>query len=66
MLMTFELPVPAMREVIGAARRCSARIIVQPAPMLADSAAVASLPWEHMDVLVPNEIEARRCSVAAV
>ena len=58
-LMTFELPVPAMRETIGAARRCGARVIVQPAPMVADPAAVASLPWDHVDVLVPNEIEAR-------
>lgn len=58
-LMTFELPVPAMRATIDAGRRCGARVIVQPAPMLADPEAVASLPWECVDVLVPNEIEAR-------
>ena len=58
-LMTFELPVPAMRETISSARRWGARVIVQPAPVLADPAAVASLPWDHVDVLVPNEIEAR-------
>ena len=58
-LMTFELPVPAMCETIVAGRRCGARVIVQPAPMLADPASVGSLPWECVDVLVPNEIEAR-------
>ncbi len=58
-LMTFELPVPTMREVIGAARRCGVPVIVQPAPMPADPAAVASLQWGQVDVLVPNEIEAR-------
>jgi ribokinase len=58
-LMTFELPVPTMRATIDAGRRCDARVIVQPAPMLADPAAVGSLPWEYVDVLVPNEIEAR-------
>ena len=58
-LMTFELPVPTMRATIDAGRRCNARVIVQPAPMLADPAAVGSLPWEYVDVLVPNEIEAR-------
>ncbi len=36
-LMTFELPVPTMRETISSAGRCGARLIVQPAPMLADS-----------------------------
>ena len=32
---------------------------MQPAPVLADPAAAASLPWDQVDVLVPNEIEAR-------
>src|ERR1019366_5253387 len=58
-LMTFEVQVPAMRETISSARRCGARVIVQPAPVMADSAAVGSLPWDQVDVLVPNEIEAR-------
>lgn len=58
-LMTFELPVPTMRATIDAGRRCGARVIVQPAPMVADPAAVGSLPWDYVDVLVPNEIEAR-------
>jgi ribokinase len=58
-LITFELPVPAIREAIGAAHRCGARVIVQPAPLLADPAGAASLPWDQVDVLVPNEAEAR-------
>jgi ribokinase len=58
-LMTFELPVPTIRETIGAAHRGGARVFVQPAPMLADPAGAASLPWDQVDVLVPNESEAR-------
>jgi len=58
-LMTFEMPELAIRETIGAARRHGARVFVQPAPVLADPVAAASLPWDQVDVLVPNEIEAR-------
>ena len=58
-LMTFEMPVPAIRESIGAARSRGARVFVQPAPVLNDPASAASLPWDRVDVLVPNEIEAR-------
>jgi ribokinase len=58
-LITFELPVSTIREAIGAAHRCSARVIVQPAPLLADPAGATSLPWDQVDVLVPNEAEAR-------
>jgi ribokinase len=57
-LLTFELPVSTIRETIGAARRGGARVFVQPAPVLADPARAASLPWDQVDVLVPNEIEA--------
>lgn len=58
-LMTFEMPESAIRETIGAGRRHGARVFVQPAPVLPNPAAAASLPWEQVDVLVPNEIEAR-------
>jgi len=58
-LITFESPVSAIREAIGAAHRCGARVIVQPAPLLADPAGAMSLPWDQIDVLVPNEAEAR-------
>ena len=57
-LVTFEPPVPAIRETINMASRCHARVFVQPAPVLADPAAAASLPWDKVDVVVPNEIEA--------
>jgi ribokinase len=59
LLMTFELPVSTIHETIGVAHRCGAQVIVQPAPVLAGSAGAASLPWDHVDVLVPNEAEAR-------
>lgn len=58
-LMTFEMPVSAVHETIEIAHRRGARVFVQPAPVLADPAAAASLPWDQVDVLVPNEIEAR-------
>lgn len=58
-LITFEMPVPAIREAINNAHRCGARVIVQPAPVLADPSSAASLPWDQVDVLVPNEAEAR-------
>jgi len=58
-LITFELPVPAIREAIGAAHRCGARVILQPAPVLADHGSAKSLPWSDVDLLVPNEAEAR-------
>jgi ribokinase len=58
-LMTFELPAESIGEAICAANRHGARVIVQPAPPLADPVAAASLPWRLVDVLVPNETEAR-------
>ncbi len=58
-LVTFELPVPAIRETIEVANRHGVRVFVQPAPPLADPAVAASIPWDQIDVLVPNEAEAR-------
>lgn len=58
-LMTFEAPVPTIREAITLAHRCGARVFLNPAPPLADPTAVATLPWRNVDVLVPNEAEAR-------
>lgn len=58
-LVTFEIPVPTIREAIGAARNRGARVFVAPAPLLANPADAASLPWDQVDVLVPNENEAR-------
>jgi ribokinase len=58
-LIPFEAPPESIREAIRCASRGGARVIVQPAPPLADPAAATSLPWEQVDVLVSNEAEAR-------
>jgi len=58
-LITFEAPISTIREVITLANRCDARVFLNPAPALADPAAVSALPWRNVDVLVPNEAEAR-------
>jgi ribokinase len=58
-LITFEPPVSAVAEAIGSARRGRARVFLQPAPLLAEAAAAAMVPWDQVDVLVPNEAEAR-------
>jgi ribokinase len=58
-LVTFEMPVPTIRKSINAASSRGARVLVAPAPVLANSAETTSLPWNRVDVLVPNEIEAR-------
>lgn len=53
------MPVPAICETLTRARLAGARVFVQSAPSLADSSAAESLPWDQVDVLVPNEAEAR-------
>jgi ribokinase len=53
-LLTFEPPVPT----IGAARSCGAPVFAQPAPVLAEPLGAALIPWDQVDLLVPNEIEA--------
>lgn len=58
-LVTFETPLSTIREAIDAGRRSGARVFVAPAPPLANPADAASLPWNQVDVLVPNENEAR-------
>ena len=58
-LVTFEVPVPTIREAISAARRSGTRVFVAPAPPLANPVDAASLPWDQVDVVVPNENEAR-------
>jgi ribokinase len=58
-LITFELPPESIRAAISSANDSGALVLVQPAPPLTDSAATASLPWDLVDVVVPNEAEAR-------
>lgn len=57
-LITFELPLPTIQEAITLASRCGARVFLQPAPPLADPRDNGHIPWEQVDVLVPNEAEA--------
>jgi ribokinase len=58
-LVTFEAPVPTIREALKLAQRSDAQVFLQPAPPLANPSAAATLPWGNVDVLVPNETEAR-------
>jgi ribokinase len=58
-LVTFEVPVPTVRAAIDAGSSGDARVFVAPAPVLANPADAASLPWDRVDVLVSNEVEAR-------
>ena len=58
-LVTFEMPVTAICETIRVARGHGARVFVQPAPALANRADAGVVPWDQVDVLVPNEEEAR-------
>jgi ribokinase len=58
-LVTFEMPASAIRETISVAHGQDARVFVQPAPQLANHADVKLVPWNQVDVLVPNEEEAR-------
>jgi ribokinase len=58
-LITFETPVSTIQESVNLAQRCGAKVILQPAPPLTNLSAAGTLPWESVDVLVPNEAEAR-------
>ncbi len=58
-MVTFEMPISPVREAIRAGRDAGAVVIVQPAPVFHDRAVARTLPWDGVDVLVPNEAEAR-------
>jgi ribokinase len=58
-LITFELPLSAINETIRLAHGCGAKVFVNPAPPLAVPSDAASIPWDQVDVLVPNEAEGR-------
>ncbi len=59
-LMTFEMPSESISETIRLASDHGTGVIVQPAPVLQDEVAARSLPWELVDLVVPNRDEARR------
>jgi ribokinase len=58
-LLTFEMPPSAICESISVAHDHDLRVFVQPAPQLANYADAKLMPWDKVDVLVPNEEEAR-------
>ncbi|SNQ50212.1 conserved hypothetical protein [Frankia canadensis] len=57
-LVTFEFPW-AVPDLVTAAAKADARVIVDPAPTVRDAGLLDEVPWEQVDVLVPNESEAR-------
>ncbi|MBX6389736.1 MAG: ribokinase [Frankia sp.] len=57
-LLTFEAPDPLNR-VAELARAAGARVIVNPAPRPADRADYDAVRWDLVDILIPNEAEAR-------
>lgn len=56
-LVTFEVPPPAVRDAIHRAHRRGATVVVNPAPPLRHLGEVATLPWDRVDLVVPNEAE---------
>lgn len=58
-LVTFEPPLSTIREAIRLAHESGARVFLNPAPALATLGDAASIPWDQVDVLVPNETEGR-------
>ncbi|WP_027140173.1 MULTISPECIES: PfkB family carbohydrate kinase [Pseudofrankia] len=57
-LLTFETP-EAISPVAGIARAVGALVIVNPAPRPADRQQFDAVRWDLVDVLIPNELEAR-------
>jgi len=57
-LVTFEFP-DAIPDLVTAAAKADGRVVVDPAPTPGDAGLVDDVPWEQVDVLVPNEAEAR-------
>ncbi|WP_438803336.1 PfkB family carbohydrate kinase, partial [Frankia gtarii] len=57
-LVTFEFAERAP-DLIAAAAKAAMRVVVNPAPAPTDPAVVRTVPWEQVDLLVPNEAEAR-------
>ncbi len=58
-LVTFEMPFGPLCDLVRAGREAGARVVVQPAPVYYDPALARTLPWDCVDVLVPNQDEAR-------
>lgn len=58
-ISTLEPRLPAVAEVIERGRKAGGLVVVQPAPMKPPRGEVAALPWQQVDLVVPNESEAR-------
>jgi ribokinase len=58
MLITFEVSSETIHHAIAIAHRSGSRVVVHPGPTNHD-VDHSALPWDHVDVLVPNEREAR-------
>lgn len=58
LLVTFESPGQAAG-IITAASDQGMHVVLNPAPLPSDPAVIESFPWEQVDILVPNEAEAR-------
>jgi ribokinase len=58
-LLTFEMPPESVGAAIVAASEWGRRVVVQPAPVLQDPGAARALPWDRVDLVVPNRVEAR-------
>lgn len=57
-LITFETPEP-IREAAEIAKDTGTRVVLNPAPLPTDPSTLVDVPWEQVDILVPNEAEAR-------
>ncbi len=57
-LVTFEFAAQAA-DLVTAAAKCGMRVIVNPAPAAWERGLADAVPWELVDVVVPNEAEAR-------
>jgi ribokinase len=57
-LITFEVPLTTAAEAITTAQRHGARVVLNPAPP-PQTPPTGDFPWDGVDVLIPNEAEAR-------
>ncbi|CAO5190404.1 hypothetical protein FAIPA1_70068 [Frankia sp. AiPs1] len=57
-VVTFEFP-HAAADLVAAAARLGRWVVVHPAPAASRPELVRAMPWDLVDVLVPNEAEAR-------
>ena len=57
-LVTFEVPTATISRAITLSHDAGRRVVVHPGPTNSDIDHLA-LPWDQVDVLVPNEVEAR-------